>query len=182
MTYSELKHLKVLIEDDVVYEFMNQAINSDSNIIDSMDFKKIICYSFGSLMEIQKFIHELPDSVINPNDKEFMLNQVLPQSLLWNNSRLKNCWVLAPRDLKKINYNDYWDLEWVKFRELFGENGIHRFSKPVFNESETIAVLMHHKRSDITIGSVDIIVYKKVNETWTIYFKEILYDYRDWIV
>ena len=173
-TYSDLINSKRLIKQNETYDFMNEIFCKDSASVDSLQFTKIICSSIGHSKELGKFINEISDTILSNSDKKFMKDQLIKTSLIWDKSKLKNFWVLAPSDLNKIDdsgNNDYWE----EFRKLYGNYGRHKFSKPIFNKNFTVAIIEHIGQGDWLLGSGEIIVYIKINEKWTFYFEKNLW-------
>ncbi len=165
LPYSELKQNYKLIEDDATYEFMNEILHVDSILLDSMEYTKIVCFSIGHSKDLKEFIKDLPDSIIDRSDKRYMINQLYPESLLWDNSKLKNCWILTPHDLNKISTSDVFDY-WEEFRRIYGKYGEHSYSKPIFNKNKTVVVLEHIVQGDVLWGSDDIIAFIKKKGKW----------------
>ncbi|ASB50282.1 hypothetical protein CDL62_15300 [Alkalitalea saponilacus] len=174
LTYSELKISHNLIEEDIVYEFMNETFSSDSCLIDSFEYKKILCFTIGHSKEIIRFINELDDSIINSSEKKHMIGKISGESFLWDNSKLRNFWVLTPNDLNKIHNSvntDYWD----EFQRTFGNYGKHQYSKPIFNSSYSFAVIEHSGQGGWELGSGEIMAFVKIRGKWTFYSKKSLW-------
>ena len=169
LTIEELKERKLVVDNESVYEFMNETFfRSDSVIIDSLEFQKIMCFSLGHSKDVKNFIKQINDTVLSKTGKRYMLNQLNKKSLLWNENELKNCWSLAPADFQDLTNNSCWDY-WEAFQKKFGNGGKHNYSVPIFNSSKTFVVIEHSGQGGCLLGSGEVLSFIKVNGKWKFY-------------
>lgn len=174
LTYTDLKQSYSLIKDNETYDFMNEIFGSDSVLTDSMELTKIQCLSIAHSKDLWSFIKGLPDSIASSSEKKNMKKQLTYESLLWDNSKLKNCWILTPNDLSKIRISDSTDY-WEEFRRLFGKYGKHNYSKPIFNSDYTVAVIKHSGQGGWLMGSGEIYVFIRIKGEWVFYLERNLW-------
>lgn len=173
-TYDELKLTREVISGNEIYEFLNEIyLDSDSIENDSLKFRKLMCFSIPHSEPLINLIDELPDSIVDIENKMHLKNQICTKSKLWDKDRLKNCWVLTPSDLKKIEEKDD-DNYWENYRKLFG-SGKSSNSIPIFNKSKTVAIIQIVGQGDYLLGFESIIVYLKINGKWKYYTEKLLW-------
>jgi hypothetical protein len=69
-SYDEFKQTKDIISDIEVYNFINEIHSSNDSIEkDSLKFQKLMCFSIPHSESLIKLIDELPDSIVNSDNK-----------------------------------------------------------------------------------------------------------------
>ncbi|CAM3989960.1 DUF4829 domain-containing protein [Flavobacterium jumunjinense] len=173
-SYAELKLNKEVISENEVYKFLNEIYSENASIEnDSLKFRKLMCFSIPHSETLVNLIDELPDSIVNIENKIHLKNQICTKTKLWDKDQLKKCWVLTPSDLKKIEEtenDDYWE----NYRKLFG-SGKSSNSIPIFNKSKTVAIIQIESQGDYLLGHESIIVYLRKNGKWKFYKEELLW-------
>ncbi|MFB9095434.1 MULTISPECIES: hypothetical protein [Flavobacterium] len=169
-----MKLNKEVISENEVYKFLNEIYSENASIEnDSLKFRKLMCFSIPHSETLVNLIDELPDSIVNIENKIHLKNQICTKTKLWDKDQLKKCWVLTPSDLKKIEEtenDDYWE----NYRKLFG-SGKSSNSIPIFNKSKTVAIIQIESQGDYLLGHESIIVYLRKNGKWKFYKEELLW-------
>ena len=173
-TYDELKLKREVISENEIYEFINEIYyKNDSIANDSLKYRKLMCFSIPHSKAFVNLIDELPDSIVNIDNKIHLKNQIYTKTKLWDKDKLKNFWVLTPSDLKKIEEienDDYWE----NYRKFFG-NGKNSYSIPIFNKSKTVVIIQIESQGDYLLGHESIFIYLKKNGKWKLYKEELLW-------
>jgi hypothetical protein len=173
-SYDEFKQTKDMISDIEVYDFINEIHSSNDSLEkDSLKFQKLMCFSIPHSKSLINLIEEVPDSIVNRDNKIHLQNQINTKTKLWDKDQLKTFWVLTPADLKKIEEtgdDDYWE----NYRKLFG-NGKSSFSNPIFNKSKTVAIIQIAAQGDFLMGNEALFVYLKINGKWKYYSEKLLW-------
>lgn len=173
-SYNELKQNRDIISNNEIYDFLNEIYSdNDSLEKDSLELRKLMCFSIPHSEIFVNLIDELPDSIVDIEDKMHLKSQICTKTKLWDKDRLKDCWVLTPSDLKKIEEiddNNYWE----NYRKLFG-SGKNSNSIPIFNKSKTVAIIQIEGQGDYLLGFEAIIVYLKIDGKWKYYAKKQLW-------
>lgn len=173
-TYDELKLTREVISENEIYDFLNEIYtDGDSIEKDSLKFRKLMCFSIPHSEPLINLIDELPDSIVDNDNRIYFKNQICKKTKLWDKDQLKNCWVLTPSDLKKIDELDD-DNYWENYRKLFG-SGKSSNSVPIFNKSKTVAIIQVEGQGDYLLGFETIIVYLKINGKWKYYTEKQLW-------
>lgn len=173
-TYDELKLTREVISENEIYDFLNEIYtDGDSIEKDSLKFRKLMCFSIPHSEPLINLIDELPDSIVDNDNRIYFKNQICKKTKLWDKDQLKNCWVLTPSDLKKIDELDD-DHYWENYRKLFG-SGKSSNSVPIFNKSKTVAIIQIEGQGDYLLGFETIIVYLKINGKWKYYTEKQLW-------
>ena len=166
-SYEELCEEYKTIEDEVVYDLINQAfLGKDIVLPDSIKWN-IYCFTIPHSRELKSFIANVSNELINKNDKYFIKSQLDATSYLWNNKRLNNARCLIPKDYYEEEENDTIDY-WDKYEANFGYGGKHSFSKPIFNRDRTLAVIEHKYYFGFLYAGNVILLYKKEKCIWTL--------------
>ena len=132
-----------------------------------------MCFSIPHSKAFVNLIDELPDSIVNIDNKIHLKNQIYTKTKLWDKDKLKNFWVLTPSDLKKIEEIEN-DNYWENYRKLFG-NGKNSYSIPIFNKSKTVVIIQIESQGDYLLGHESIFIYLKKNGKWKLYKEELLW-------
>jgi hypothetical protein len=173
-SYAEHKLNKELISDNGVYDFLNEVYSENSLLEnDSLKYIKLMCFSIPHTKTFVNLIDELPDTIVNIDNKIYLKNQICTKTKLWDKYKLKNFWVLTPFDLQKIE-NIENDNYWGNYRKLFG-SGKNSYSVPIFNKSKTVAIIQIKSQGDYLLGHESIKIYLKINESWILYKDELLW-------
>lgn len=173
-TYDELKLTREVISENEIYDFLNEIyLDTDSIKKDSLKFRKLMCFSIPHSEPLINLIDELPDSIVDNDNRIYFKSQICSKTKLWDKDQLKNCWVLTPSDLKKIDDLDN-DNYWENYRKLFG-SGKSSNSVPIFNKSKTVAIIQIEGQGDYLLGFETIIVYLKINAKWKYYTEKQLW-------
>ena len=170
--YTELKNYFPLIEDQNIYNFMNQLIKN--NPIDSLHYRKMRCFTISLDEDSKKVINKISEKYLNKEDKKFILSQISNKRFLWDKNRLSNYWLLSQVVIDSL-HNEKEDF-WKAFKKEYGFYGLHSFSKPLFNNNKDIVVIEHSGSGGGTLGSGSILIYKKVDNSWVL-----IENYRLWI-
>jgi len=174
-SFEDLKNKHVTLDDDEAYALMNQTLfDGDSLLTDSLLFTKMNVLSLKHSSDLEYFINQASDSLINPTDKRYMREQLSDLIFLWDNQKLKNVWCLTPKDFAKIERSDSTDY-WEEFQANFGSYGRHNYSRPVFNQDKTLCVIEHSGQGHWLVGSGSILVFKKINGNWIKVKEELLW-------
>ena len=173
-TYDELKLTREVISENEIYEFINEIYyKNDSIANDSLKYRKLMCFSIPHSKAFVNLIDELPDSIVNIDNKIHLKNQIYTKTKLWDKDKLKNFWVLTPSDLKKIEEIEN-DNYWENYRKLFG-SGQSSNSVPIFNKSKTVAIIQILGQGDYLLGFESINVYLKIDGKWKYYTEKLLW-------
>lgn len=173
-SFDELKQNRDVISNTEIYDFINEIYSDNDSIEkDSLEFRKLMCFSIPHSETLVNLIDELPDSIVNIENKIHLKNQICTKTKLWDKDQLKNCWVLTPFDLKKIDEIDN-DNYWENYRKIFG-SGKSSNSIPIFNKSKTVAIIQIESQGDYLLGYESILVYLKINGKWEYYTEKQLW-------
>ncbi len=123
---------------------------------------------------------------LKPGDKPFMLEQIDSSVLIWNCDRLNT--VICPdtnvvdsifslpdkpiQSKEVLAFKDPWSI----FRQVYGNYGLHSYSKPIYNQNRTIVIIEHSGVGGYTMGSGEIYIFKRDNSKW-----ELIYELDLWI-
>ena len=174
MSFEDLRNHNKIISSNEDYEFLNSTILPKSLISDSILLTKISCFSTPHSKELRNYINNIPDSIVPRAERIRMKNSLSKEPCLWDNKRLNNCWLIIPKDYKRMAQSDTTDY-WEEFRKVFGVNGKHNFSKPIFNSSKNILVIEHLISRDWFWSENEILLYKKENNIWKLVDKKSLW-------
>ncbi len=165
LSYNELKQTYPLISGEETYAFMSAILDTPSFEMDTLLDNKIVCFSIEHTRNLRKFISALPDTVLSGKEKKFIKSQFSSENLLWDSSKLKHCRMLTPQDLSYINRSDTSEY-WQEFERLFGYGGYNKYSKPIFNQNHTIAIIEHSGQVGSFVGMGELLFFKKIDECW----------------
>lgn len=172
--YAELANRYEILDEPFVYDFMNQIIQSKSSS-DSLEFIKLKCFVLPhSKNSIKNLIYSINDSILSRADKWNLIDNLSDEWLLWNKNKLKKIWVLSPLELDKLDESRHDDF-WINFKKFYGKYGLHSYSKPLFNEDKTVAIIEHAGSGDWLLGSGDIYVFIKYQGKWILYDSKMLW-------
>ena len=164
-SYVDLREQYNMVEDEVVYELLNQVFLGKGVVLpDSMKWN-INCFTIPHSQTLKSFITNVSDELLSQTDKISMKRQLNTTIFLWNDEKLNNARCLCPKDYYEVGQNDSIDY-WVKYRASFGHGGDHHFSKPIFNSDRSLAVIEYENYFDWLAASNNIILYKKENGKW----------------
>lgn len=178
-SYTVLKNSSKVISDNDIYNFMNEIYSNDNieNVTkDSLKLMKLMCFSIPHEDAFIYLIDELPDTIVNVENKEYLKNQLDKKTKLWDKTKLKGCWVLTPSDLKKVdqleksNGKDYW----TNYKALYG-NGNYRCSIPIFDKNKSVAIIHVERSGGYLLADGSIYVYLKRNGRWVYYTQSLLW-------
>ncbi|WP_133607226.1 zinc ribbon domain-containing protein [Flavobacterium cheniae] len=178
-SYTVLKNSRKVISDNDIYNFMNEIYSNESieNVTkDSLKFRKLMCFSIPHGDSFINLIDELPDTIVNVENKEYLINQLDKKTKLWDKTKLKGFWVLTPSDLKKVdqleksNGKDYW----TNYKTLYGK-GNSSCSIPIFDKNKSVAIIHVERSADYLLANSSIYVYLKRNGRWEYYTQSLLW-------
>ena len=164
-SFVDLREHYKMIEDEVVYDFLNQVFFDKGTVLPDTMKWNLYCFTIPHSKELKSFITNLSNEFITKTNKDFIKSQLDTTRYLWDNKKLNNARCLSPKDYYEVRQNVTTDY-WVKYRANFGYGGNHSFSKPIFNSDRNLVVIEYTSYFDLHAASNDILLYKKENEKW----------------